>query len=122
MEILLQEYWSGLSCPPPGDLPDPGIEPRSSTLQAEFLVPEPPGKPLETLNMSNVRFQDKGSYSHLTPFHPTVNVIFTGGTKISNHQNTIIITDNIFLNLICQITSLQHSACELSTSQQKPGL
>ena len=24
-----QEYWSGLPCPPPGDLPDPGIEPRS---------------------------------------------------------------------------------------------
>ena len=25
-----QEYWSGLPCPPPGDLPDPGIEPGSS--------------------------------------------------------------------------------------------
>ena len=24
-----QEYWNGLSCPPPGDLPDPGIEPAS---------------------------------------------------------------------------------------------
>ena len=24
-----QEYWSGLPCPPPGDLPDPGIEPTS---------------------------------------------------------------------------------------------
>ena len=24
-----QEYWSGLPCPPPGDLPDPGIEPAS---------------------------------------------------------------------------------------------
>ena len=76
MEILQQEYWSGLPCPPPGNLPDPGIEPRSSTLQAEFLVPEPPGKPLETLNMSNVCFQVKGSYSHLTPFHPTVKCHF----------------------------------------------
>ena len=26
-----QEYWSELPCPPPGDLPDPGIEPRSPT-------------------------------------------------------------------------------------------
>ena len=25
----MQEYWNGLSCPPPGDLPDPGIEPMS---------------------------------------------------------------------------------------------
>ena len=29
MEFSRQEYWSGLSCPPPGDLPDPGIEPSS---------------------------------------------------------------------------------------------
>ena len=32
-----QEYWSGLPCPPPWDLPDPGIEPRSPILQAESL-------------------------------------------------------------------------------------
>ena len=38
------EYWSGLSCPPPGDLPDPGIEPRSPALQADSLPSEPPGK------------------------------------------------------------------------------
>jgi len=29
MEFSRQEYWSGLPCPPPGDLPDPGIEPAS---------------------------------------------------------------------------------------------
>ena len=29
MEFSRQEYWSGLTCPPPGDLPDPGIEPTS---------------------------------------------------------------------------------------------
>ena len=28
-----QDYWSGLPCPPPGELPDPGIDPRSHTLQ-----------------------------------------------------------------------------------------
>ena len=43
-----QEHWSGLSCPPPGDLPNPGIEPRSSTLQADSLPSEPPGKPKNT--------------------------------------------------------------------------
>ena len=35
-----QEYWSGLLCPPPGDLPDPGIKPmslKSPALQADFL-------------------------------------------------------------------------------------
>ena len=37
-----QEYWSGLPCPPPGDLPYPGIEPRSPALQADSLLSEPP--------------------------------------------------------------------------------
>ena len=41
-----QELWSGLPCPP-GDLPNPGIEPRSLTLQADSLPAEPPGKSLE---------------------------------------------------------------------------
>ena len=37
-----QEYWSGLLLPSPGDLPDPGIEPRSPALQADALTSEPP--------------------------------------------------------------------------------
>ena len=39
-----QEYWSGLPFPSPGDLPNPGIEPRSPALQADTLPSEPPGK------------------------------------------------------------------------------
>ena len=46
MEFSRQEYWSGLPFPSPGDLPSPGIEPRSPTLQADFLPSEPPGKPV----------------------------------------------------------------------------
>ena len=37
--------WSGLPCPPPGDLPNVGIEPRSHALQVNSLLYEPPGKP-----------------------------------------------------------------------------
>ena len=40
-----QEYWSGLPFPSPGDLPSPGIEPRSPALEADTLTSEPPGKP-----------------------------------------------------------------------------
>ena len=40
-----QEYWSGLPFPSPGDLPDPGIEPRSPALQADSLPTELPVKP-----------------------------------------------------------------------------
>ena len=43
-----QEYWSGLPCPPPGNLPNPGDEPRSSALQADSLPTKPPGKPKNT--------------------------------------------------------------------------
>ena len=44
MEFSRQEYWSGLSFPPPWDLPDPGIKARSPALQADALPSEPPGK------------------------------------------------------------------------------
>ena len=45
MGFSRQEYWSGLLFPSPGNLPDPGIKPRSSALQADALPSEPPGKP-----------------------------------------------------------------------------
>ena len=44
MGFSRQECWSGLPFPSPGDLPDPGIEPRSPALQAHTLTSEPPGK------------------------------------------------------------------------------
>ena len=45
MEFFRQEYWSGLPFPSPGDLPDPGNEPGSPTLQADALPSKPQGKP-----------------------------------------------------------------------------
>ena len=41
-----QEYRSGLLFPPPGDLPDPGIQAVSPAFQADSLLSEPPGKPI----------------------------------------------------------------------------
>ena len=45
VEFSRPEHWSGLACPPPGDLPDPRIQPRSPALQADSPPSEPPGKP-----------------------------------------------------------------------------
>ena len=45
MEFSRPEYWSGEPFPSPGDLPNPGIEPRSPTLQVDSSAAEPPGKP-----------------------------------------------------------------------------
>ena len=48
MGFSSQEYWSGLPFPSPGDLPGPGFEPGSPTLQADSLPSELPGKSLLT--------------------------------------------------------------------------
>ena len=61
MGFSRQEYWSGMPCPPPGDVPNPGIEPGSPALQADSLLSEPPGKLLLLLLLllsclSRVRF------------------------------------------------------------------
>ena len=58
----MQEYWSELPCIPPGDLSNPGIEPRSPTLQTDSLPAEPPGKPRNT---------EVGSLSLLQGIFPT---------------------------------------------------
>ena len=44
MRFSKQEYWSGLPCPPPEDLLNSEIEPRSPALHVDSLPPEPPGK------------------------------------------------------------------------------
>ena len=43
--IFQKVYWSELPCPPPGDLPNPGIKLSSSALAGRFFTAEPPGKP-----------------------------------------------------------------------------
>ena len=43
MRFFRQECWIGLLLPPPGDIPNPGIEPAFHTLQADSLPSEPSG-------------------------------------------------------------------------------
>ena len=50
MGFSRQECWGGLAFPPPGDLPDPGIEPRSPASQAHSLPTEQQGKLLVCSN------------------------------------------------------------------------
>ena len=52
MRFSRQEYWSGLPCPSPGFLPNPGTKLRSPTLQAVSLRSEPPGKPRKFFHVS----------------------------------------------------------------------
>ena len=65
MGFSRQEYWSRLPYPSPGDLPNPGIKPRSCALQADALTSEPPWKPYmineNTTNIKMFKFT-KGCY------------------------------------------------------------
>ena len=63
MGFSKHEYWSGLPCPPPKDLPDPGIEPPSPVtlaLKADSLLLSHWGSPNETVcNLKNKKRMDK---------------------------------------------------------------
>ena len=57
MAFSRQEYWSGLPCPPPGDLPGPGTEPTSpvsSALQADSLPLSPQGSPVRIITQTEI--------------------------------------------------------------------
>ena len=62
MGFSRQEYWSGLPFPPPGDLPNPGIEARSHELQADSLPSEPPGKSLSH-SVNSGQFESRENHS-----------------------------------------------------------
>ena len=59
MGVSRQGYWSGLPFPSLGDLPDPGIEPGSPTLQAVALPAEPPGKPFNCVDLNKLENSSK---------------------------------------------------------------
>ena len=60
IEFPRQEYWSGLPFCSPGDLPNPGIEPQSPTLQADSLPSEPPGKSFLPLTFEQLEIHQNG--------------------------------------------------------------
>ena len=93
MGFSRQEYCSGLPFPSPRDLPDPGIEPRSPTLQADFLPTEPQGKPgwlgkspkflrTENYNQSSVQL-----LSHVQLFATPWTPACQASLSIANSQN-----------------------------------
>ena len=92
MGFSRQEYWSGLPFPSPGDLPDPGIKPRSPTLQADSLPSEPLGKPrsivhncskVEIIQMSINWWMGKQNL-----VHPYNKILFGNKEKFSTHLCT----------------------------------
>ena len=89
MGFSRKEYWSGLPFPSPGDLPDPGIKPGSSTLQADALPSEPPGKPHSHGYCSyKINFEIMWAYcSHLIILQNYLSIL----VPIPLHRNSSII-------------------------------
>ena len=77
-----QEYWSGLPCPPPGDLPNPGIEPKPCAQQVDSLLCELHRKPIQTLNVIQISTcLQPCSYEKL-------------GLSLSSHEGNLIVSAN----------------------------
>ena len=81
MGVSRQEYWSGLPCPPPWDLPDQKLNPRFLQLphwQAGSLLPAPPGKPLSA---HTVLFPPLINTWLVSPLSVSVGVLFCKAKK-----------------------------------------
>ena len=76
MGFYRQGYWSELPFPSPGELPVPGIEPRSPSLQEDGLLTEPPGKPEKV---------EQSQYLILNPFGSSLVLIPSAGSRSSAH-------------------------------------
>ena len=84
MGFSRQEYWSGLPCSPPGDLPDPGIEPvslGSPTLEVDSLPLAPPGN---TFQFSSVE-----SLSCVRLFATPWTVAHQASISVTNSQSLL---------------------------------
>ena len=91
MGFSRQEHWSGLPFPSPGDLPDPGIEPRSPALQADSLLTELWGKTEWVSQLEGFIYTNTHSYVHMwktpeetiTTGHTMAEIFFPG-----HHEST----------------------------------
>ena len=72
MEFSRQEYWSGLSFPSPGDLPDLWIKPGSSVLQTDSFPSEPPEIYLKIyINYPSIAITQNYTHTKLTAIEPS---------------------------------------------------
>ena len=113
-EFSRQEYWSGLPCPSPGDLPDPGIEPKSPTLQAHSLPFEPPGKPyIFLVGISNAMLCSQCSLSVLYHFALSHSVMFTLTPWLSCSLPGFFTVKSLFVPLWRYFKTIIHSSSKI---------
>ena len=97
MGFSRQKYWSGLPCPPPGDLPNPWIKPTSlisPALHANSLPTEPPWKPLLALPLlmlhsAEVYCFDLKHFKHCSLANLGYSIFELGDKKLQREANTV---------------------------------
>ena len=107
MGFSRQEYWSGLPFPSPGDLPNPGIEPRSPTFQADALTSEPPGKPHTITRNSQTELE----YGRTSKF---LHNIFPERQNMFPSRNSYFFPDKL-KNSIKAILNIKYYVCSCVT-------
>ena len=81
--ILQQEHWSGLPFPPPGGLPDPGIEAASPALTGGFFTTQPPGEaPLRLTKSTVIRTEGKCKYPWRRIHSDNFSIVWKGRVKV----------------------------------------
>ena len=92
--ISRQEYWSELPCPPPGDLPNPGIEPRSHALLADSLLSEPPGNPRHFVGLKSVKTHTHTQNFYLITLEKKSRLILKQTEEVNNTEQKIYEVNN----------------------------
>ena len=125
LTMEFSSYWSGLPCPPPGDLPNPGIGPRSPALQADSLLSQPPGKASISLvslllKCCSTWWKSNGTKKYESPFRPRLR------KEIDCHQQFLCIfcksfncwhiCTHIYIMRVTEISSVQFNRSVLSSS------
>ena len=113
-----QEHWSGVPCFPPGNLPDPEMEPGSLTLAEDSLSSEPPGKPLKIMCRSCHRSQRKRMGSSvdgvgLAGIHPSPSPKLNCFTFWQNPRRNLSIVLILLFTQTPRVTDRR--ACHLTT-------
>ena len=106
------EYWSGLPCPPPRDLPDPGIKPASPALAGRFFTTELPRRsPAHSLGLY---FQQATLRDEIVSAAGIKEVLLTGCYKTEGSPNSVILScDMTFFGCRCLSRPLCIALCKL---------
>ena len=120
MEFSRQQYWSGWPFPSPGDLPDPGIEPRSHALLVYSLLAEPPGELINRagyiINVNSYSHNFRINYS--LPFYlPSMSFLITSLYRVKNLGTLVLRPSHLNQTASLAFLSLQLAGSRLWNSQ-----